>query len=372
MTKLEIRLARPEDDEELRKILRENPMPGDISLSFEREPNYFTAAQVEASDHQIVVAKDLEANRIVGLGARSIRPLYVNGRVVHLGYLSQFRADQNYRAMRRSFIKAWGLLKEPHLDGKSSYYYASIVEDNLPARRFLTRGLPGMPKYNEYGRMHTLAIYSRRKKRNITPLDGLKIGRGNEVKQTAILDCLQRNLSRYQFAPHWDESLLFHPSHTPGLIPGDFFVVLNGENVVGCAALWDQGEFKQTVVRGYSKRIIYFRWLINMAARIFGRPILPAVNTKIKHAYLSHLAVDQDDQNIYRSLLRAVFNHAVQLGYSYFMLGLCDHHPFLDMTQREYAHIDYRSILYLVSWNEDHDPCAELFDRLPGPEIAIL
>ncbi len=372
MTKPEIRLARPEDDEDLRKILRENPMAGDISLSFEREPNYFAAARVEAPDHQIIIARDLDVNRIVGMGARSIRPLYVKGRVVQLGYLSQFRADPNYRAMRRAFTKAWGLLEELHQDGKSPYYYTSIIEDNLPARRLLTRGLPGMPKYNEYARMHTLAIYSRRKKREIAPLHGSEIGRGNEVKQTAILDCLQRNLSRYQFAPHWDDSSLFNPKYTPGLTPEDFYVVSRGETVVGCAALWDQGQFKQTVVRGYSKRVRYFRWLINIAARIFGRPILPAVNSKIKYAYLSHLAVDQDDQDIYRPLLRAVFNHAVQHGYSYFMFGLCDHHPFLEMTQREYAHIDYSSILYLVSWNKDHDPGAELNDRLPGPEIAIL
>jgi hypothetical protein len=44
----------------------------------------------------------------------------------------------------------------------------------------------------------------------------------------------------------------------------------------------------------------------------------------------------------------------------------------LKMTQREYAHIDYRSIHYLVTWNMDHDPFAELDERVPGPEIAIL
>jgi len=372
MTNLEIRLARPEDDEELRRILRENPISGDISLTFEREPNYFVAARVEASDHQIIVAKDLDTRRIVGMGARSIRPLYVNGRVVQLGYLSQFRVDQNYRYVREGYKEAWGLFNELHQDGKSPYYYTSIIEDNLPARRFLTRGLPGMPVYNEYARMHTLALYSLKRKNDITPMAGLKIERGNEVNQSAIFDCLQRNQSRYQFTPQWNGSLLFHPSHTPGLTPGNFIVASRRETVVGCAALWDQGGFKQTVVSGYSNRVIYFRWLINIGARVFGRPILPSVNTKIKHAYLSHLAVDQDDQDIYLPLLRTVFNQAVHHGHSYLMLGLCDHHPLLDITQRAYAHLDYTSILYLVSWSKEHNPVADLDNKLPGPEIAIL
>ncbi len=370
--KSELRLARPEDDPDLRKILRENPMAGDISLTFEREPNYFAAAQVEAPEHQIIVAKDMDINRIVGMGARSIRPLYINGKATKLGYLSQFRIDKNYRAMRKHLTQAWQLFKELHQDGKSPFYYTRISEDNLPARRLLTRGLPGLPKYIEYTRMHTLAIYSRRKKRKINLPDGLDMSRGGKHTQTKIIKCLQRNLSRYQFAPHWDESLMFTPDHTPDLSPEDFFVVLDGETVVGCAALWDQGAFKQTVVREYSKRVKYFRWLINLITRAIGMPTLPAVNSKIKHAYVSHLAVDNDNPEIYKALLRGLFNHAVEQGYYYIMLGFCENHPSLEQTQKEYAHIDYKSIIYLVTWDMNSDPQAHLDDRLSAPEIAIL
>ena len=368
----EIRLARPEDDASLRMILRETPMAGDISLTFEREPNYFIAAQVEAQDCQIIVGVDREIDRVVGMGARSIRKLYINGKPTKFGYLSQFRIDKNYRSMRKSITQAWQFLKELHQDGKSPFYYTSIIEDNLPARRLLTRGLPGLPKYIEYSRMHTLAIYSRRKKRKINLPDGLKISRGSKHTQTVIIECLQRNLSRYQFAPHWDETLMFIPNHTPNLSPEDFFIVIDGETVVGCAAIWDQGAFKQTMVRGYSKRVKNFRGLINLISRVVGMPTLPPLNSKIKHAYACHLAVDNDDPEIYKALLRSLYNHAVEQGYYYFMLGLCENHPFLEQTQKDYNHIDYKSIIYLVTWDMDSDPQTQLDDRLPAPEIAIL
>lgn len=186
MRNIELRLAKPEDDGDLRKILRDNPMSGDISLSFEREPNYFAAAHVEAPDHQILVAKDHDIGRVVGMGARSIRPLYVNGKIRSLGYLSQFRIDKNYRAMRKGLSKAWQLMKELHQDGKSPFYYTSIIEDNLPARRLLTRGLPGFPKYLEYARMHTLAIFSRKKKRGISLPEGLRICRGANYSENRL------------------------------------------------------------------------------------------------------------------------------------------------------------------------------------------
>ncbi len=372
MTDIEIRLAEPEDDEELRRILRESPMAGDISLSFEREPDYFIGAQVVAPENQIIVAKDLESMKIVGMGSRSLRPLYVNGEVQTIGYLSQARIDPNYRAMRKGLVTVFKYLHALQWDGTSPYHYTSIFEDNLPARRLFTRGLPGLPKLFEYARMHTLAIYSRKKKRKIKMNESVQITHGSERYRHAILDCLHKNHARYHLSPCWREDLIFNRVNTPGLSPEDFFIALKGEQVIGCLALWDQGKFKQTVVRGYSKRVGYFRRILNIVSGVVGLPVLPPVNSKVKHAYACLLAVDHDSLEVYQALLRNLYNHAVEGGYSYFMLGLCDDHPFLAYTASKYAHIDYRSLIYLVTWDLDSDPRALLDDRLPAPEIAIL
>jgi ribosomal protein S18 acetylase RimI-like enzyme len=372
MTDIEIRLAQEEDDEELRRILRESPMTGDISLSFEREPDYFIGAQVTAPENQIIVAKDLDSMKIVGMGSRSLRPLYANAEVQTIGYLSQVRIDPNYRAMRKGLVKAFEYLHDLHRDDASSFYFTSVFEDNLPARRLFTRGLPGLPKLFEYARMHTLAIYSRRKKREIKPDSSFRIIRGSEPYRQAILDCLHRNHARYQLSPYWDKDLIFNDVHTPGLTPEDFFIALQDEQVIGCLALWDQGKFKQTVVRGYSRWLGNFRRIFNFVSGVVGLPVLPPVNSKISYAYASLLAVDHDSLEVYQALLRNLYNHAVEKGYKYFMLGLCDDHPFLAYTTSKYAHVDYRSLIYLVTWDLDSDPRALLDDRLPAPEIAIL
>jgi hypothetical protein len=109
-----------------------------------------------------------------------------------------------------------------------------------------------------------------------------------------------------------------------------------------------------------------------MASRILDLPILPPVDTKIKYGFASFLAVDHDELMVYQSLLRSLFNYTVERDYSYFMLGLCDGHPFLPYTVDSYKHIDYSSLIYLISWGKDDDPRFQLADRLPAPEIAIL
>jgi hypothetical protein len=372
MTDIEIRLAEAEADEELRRILRESPMAGDISLSFEREPNFFIGATVNAPIHQIIVGKDLESMKIIGMISRSLRPLYVNGEVQTIGYLSQFRIDPNYRVMRKGLVAAFEYFHDLHKDGASPYYYGSIFEDNLPARRFVTRGFPGLPKFIEYTRMHTLAIYSRRKKRGIKSAQSFMIIRGSEPYRQAILDCLHRNHARYHFSPYWRKDLIFNDVNTPGLSLEDFFIAIQDEKIIGCLALWDQCKFKQTVVRGYSKKLQYFRQIYNLAAGVVGLAVLPPVDSKIKYAYASLLAVDHDALEVYQALLFNLYNHAVEKGYNYFMLGLCDDHPFLTYTASKFSHIDYTSLIYLITWDFDSDPRTLLDERLPAPEIAIL
>src|SRR5919198_631556 len=88
MSSLSFELASERDDADLRRLLRENPMPGSISLSFEREPCYFDVSIVEGEFHQTIVARESDTGTVIALGNRSVRPLFVNGRVQDIGYMS--------------------------------------------------------------------------------------------------------------------------------------------------------------------------------------------------------------------------------------------------------------------------------------------
>jgi len=369
MSRFQVELATEKDDAGLRQILRETLMEGAISLSFEREPDYFISARVEAPEHQIIVGRDTENGELIGMGGRSMRQVYLNGRAQTIGYLSQFRIRPVYRGLFKILVESWAKLQELHKDQKSPIYYTSIIEDNYLARRLLTRQLPGFPKYSEYTRMHTLAIYSRRYKKKLAPPAGITITRADTGYAGQIIACLQRNLQRFQLAPYWNPETLFTEKYTPNLTPGDFFIALKGNQVVGCLALWDQNDFKQTIVRGYAGGIGRWRWLLNPLVKLLGYPTLPDVNEKIKYAYASHLVIDEDNPEIYQVLLRALHHRAVRDGYSYFMLGLNEDHPLRKLTQSRYRHIDYTSILYWVTWDDDL-PVIE--KRVAAPEIAIL
>lgn len=369
MSFVEYRLAQSSDDEALRSILRESPFAGSISLSLEREPNYFLASTIEGPFHQTLVTYDSHTGEIVGMGDRSVRPRWVNGEIKDIGYFSGLRGREKYRqglAAARFLSKGFEGEHEQHKDGRAKFYLLSIVSDNDIARRILTSNLPHYPRLHPYTRMFTYAIHPARLKKE----SNLKITRGSFDLIPAILDCLTRYATRTQFAPHWTKDTLLSLL-TPALVIEDFFLAISGDRVIGCLALWDQQSFKQSVIRGYARNIARYRKLINLLSPLGGWSPLPEVGTRLNHCYACFPGVDDDDPEIFSALLRALYNEAARRNYDYFMLGLAENNPFHAIV-KSYHPIVYESDIYLAAWEDGYDAVAQVDTRPPALEIALL
>ena len=201
--------------------------------------------------------------------------------------------------------------------------------------------------------------------------NGVAPGYWTPAQTGAIVECLQRQGQRYQFNPYWTLQTLFQADGTPDLCPENVRLVMAGERVLGCLAAWDQSRFKQTIVQGYTTPLRQWRRLINVGAKVVGWPPLPDVHAPIRHCFASHLAVEADDPALFAALLRAVYNDAVERGFSYLMLGLADTHPFRPLVE-SYRHILYPSQLYLVAWEDGWEAVAGIDPRPPGIEAAVL
>ncbi len=370
-----LRLAAPADDPALRRLLRDNPMPGSIALTYEREPDYFIAAAMEGTLSQTIVQVNDATGTLLGMGARIIRPLFLNGEVKDVGYMSHLRADLNHSwglSPARQLSRAFGRFRELHTDGRVPFYLMSIIADNLPARRLLTSGLPGLPHAHTYARMYTYAVSPRRPRAEIPLPNGMRLQSGKSASVDEIIACLQRNAQRRQFSPYWTSANLFSSTQTPNLHPEDFFLAMSGSRVVGCLALWDQTPFKQTVVRGYSGEMRRRRPLINLLARFMDVPYLPPVGASLSSCFVSHVAVDNDDPRLFASLLRAAYNETLRRGFNSFMLGLAETNSLRPLLTKSYLHLTYPSQIYLMAWDDGLEAISRVDSRIPGLEIAVL
>jgi hypothetical protein len=358
--------AAPEDDPELRRLLRDNPMEGEIQVSLEREPNAFLAAAVEGEPHRTIVARDPGSGGIVGMGSRAVWNVFLNGEPCRLGYLSQLRVDRAHRGRKRLLKAGYDLLRSFRGSDEKPFDLTSIVADNEVARRLLGAGVPGLPKYREIEEWSTLVVPTTSRSKRA------EIERGTADLLDEIVACLERNRYRYQFAPRFSKMDLLSPERSRGLEPEDFFLAVVGGEVVGCVALWDQSGFKQVVVRGYAPRLARWRPWINRLAPLMGTPRLPEPGQRLPHAYLSHLAVDGDDPVIFQALVEAAYAEARARQYVYVVIGLAARHPWRSWLERRFKPRVYSSVLYAVHWEDGDEAVAVLDGRMPHVEVALL
>lgn len=358
--------ARPEDEALIRQLMREAPMQGAVRLTLQREPDANLAAGIQGRKHVTVLVVNASDGQVLGTGSRSVRSLYVNGKVRQVGYLGQLRAQPGRNGLRR-LRAGYNAIEQTRGDEDFCCDITSIIGDNTVAVRMLERGLSGLPEYRQLATLTTFVI----------PTYG-RTGKGRYQVENAdiedlqdIVSCLQNYLSQYQFSPHWDEHMIHDQNVCKDLSVDDFLIIRNGEKVSAAVAIWDQRSFKQIVLHGYSRTLSSIRPLLNVLLFIRGKPMLPAAPCELGLAYLSHLAVDQNDPEKFRDLISRARVAAAARGIRYLALGLTTAHPLHGVLARSFPNYRYTSRLYTVHW-EKGAICEHVHGRIAHVEVAVL
>jgi len=305
-----------------------------------------------------------------------------------VGYLGGLRLDARFAGRFDILRRGYRFFRQLQEGAPADFYFTSIAADNERARTFLERGLPGMPRYEFICEFVTLIIstlacrQSQQMTRNLACPDSLE----------ELLGFLNERNSAYQFAPFYEPRssrrkeapfpLLSEASAPTASAnqnqpfqefdprPSDFCVVRNGQQLEACGALWDQRQFKQVVVRGYSTLLAKVRPVVNKFSRLTRQPRLPAIGETLSIAFASHLASKTESSLLH--LIRQLANSARQRGIELLTLGFASNDPRLKIIRRNFRCHEYRSRLYVVSWPGIGGTARELDNRLLAAEVALL
>jgi hypothetical protein len=363
-----ISLADNADEAELRRRMARDHMPGNISLSFRREPEYFLGCGVQGDQSQILKSTDSKDGKIVGIGARHIKRLYVNGADTRVGYLSDLRVDKEARK-RTMVARGYKFLRDLHDADPVPLYFSIILDGNDEAISNITTARAGLPIYEDRGRILTPAIHLDRRKPGIA-CENVTIRRGTLAAMPQVFEFLQREHANKQLAPCYRASDL-GSQRLLGLQPDDFYIAYRADQIVGCVATWDQSGFRQTHVEGYSGSLRLARPFYNFAARFSSLHALPDPGDKIPYLYLSLIATEANRTDIFATLLRTVYRDK-RGGESHFLIaGLHEHDPLSEVLQ------DYRSIeaggrLFLIYYPEDAEYISSLDEHTYYIEMAAV
>lgn len=365
--RLVYRLADRRDDPALRRLLASVPMPGAITVTFAREPDYFAAMRMTGREWQVLIAENAETGELAGVLCRCVQERFVNGAGARIAYWGQLRIKNEYQGsvfLPRAFAFAKGVYEKDPVDGN----FAVIAEENPAAKRiFAEKHARLLPRFEPVARILTFGIMLGRRGARGTSRGSLAIERGSEIEISRIVSFLQQMGASRQLFPVYEASYFVEC----GYDAVSFIAAKRRGRLVGIAGLWDQSGCKQTIVKSYGGLLGIARPFYNFASPLTGRPPLPAPGEKIRSAYLSFIAVEEQDPGIFSAILEEACRQASARGFVYLMLGLCEADP-LAAVPRSLPHIPYCSTLYTVELAPDNPFHARLDGRIPYVEIATL
>lgn len=362
-------LAGPEDDAALRRLLAGNPIPGNMTLTYEREPGYFRGCGTMGRFWQVLVARHGPDGKIAAVLCRATQPRFVNGEVTEVGYLGQLRVDHEFRG--RGLVSAGvSALRKLHEDGRVGVYVTALIDGNDETRSILVERLRRYSLiFEEVCPIYNLALILRRPMP--VPPSPCEVCGGSGASVGEVASFLREHGAAKQFFPVYEEGDFTGGALALGFGPGDFLLARREGELVGVMGLWDQSGYKQSMVRSYGGFLRWGRPLYDLWARAVGAQPLPPPGNKINFAYASFVCMAENDPDVFGVLLRHVYNLATRRGYAYLMVSLTGADPLLPVLRR-YMHISYNSRLYTVRWEGEEGPCPRIDDRVPYVEPGAL
>ncbi len=359
-------LATKKDEPDLRRLLRDNRLGGRYQITLEREPNAFAADFELANFQAFIIARTRETGEPVGLCEKAVWPAFVDSAVQSLPYIGALRVSEKYRnriAVLRGGFEALRLLG--HCEGELPFALTSITSDNQVAKRILTANLRELPAYHPAGDFSTFVMRTKRTRPDTF------VSEGSEADLPEIANFLNLTNSKFQFAYVWSRESLLNLGAF-GLKPEHFLIYRIGGKLRGCLAVWDQSANRQTVMRAYPPLLSKLRPLVNLAAPLVGMPHLPRIGGAIRQAMLSHLAIENDDADVFRVLLAEGLSQARARGLDAASIGVATSRSLHSALVKHMRTIEYRTSLYLAHWSEGTDAVASLKPATPHPEMALL
>ena len=376
MSRFRFELSQPGDEVALRGLLADTPMPGNIALSFEREPNYFFANQVLGPHHQTIICRDESNGDIVGVGTRSTRFLYVDRQPKRVGYLSGLRFASHVRGIGL-LSRGFRFLRQLHDDDPDApdFYLTTIASDNEIAKRVLTRSRGDLPVYHRIGTLQTLVIPRRRRRRQRqreSKTTQKEVTLETLSQQTSIgpwLEFLNDVGKTRLFFPQYEESDFCDATGTfRDLDRNDVLLLKRRGEIIATAGIWNQQSFRQTVVKDYSGWLRFARPMTNAWSACFGGVRLPPAGATVSASYACCLLVDRCNSEHSALLIREL---AERCGSENLLVGCASSDEALTMYRRE-SRFSYRTDLYAVDWNADQNAFQPFRDSAFYLELGCL
>lgn len=364
-----LRPAAREDNPAILALLARNAQPGQVSLAFERKPDYFHGAHISCEQPDVYVLEHADADptdpgRVCGVFNIGSRTVYVDGEPQCVRYAHDLRLDAPVRGGKALFA-CYSIL--PGILQPGEWMQGVILADNGHFLASTSKPRPGMPKVHGAGIIETSLIFGRPSRRS-SP-QGLEIRQAKRTDFAAMQAFVDREGRKRQFFPRYQFSELGANPYYRALEPSSYSLVFRQGELIAIAGVWDQSGFRQTRVVGYSPLLRVVRPFYNAWGKVSGGMALPATGGCFSYLMMHTLLVRDQDPAIFRPLLDYMLR-AYGPYYDALVCGLFTDDPLMQTLGR-YRRRSLQSCHFLITQSHEDRPALNP-DLPPYVDVARL
>lgn len=158
-----VELAKPEHDAGLAKLLEESSFTGPIQVSYHRRPSVIESFQRESQEALIYVLIDETDESVVGMGAVTIRSIWLQGVKKQAAYLSGLRITP---AHQKAFLFIPQMYEAMYQSTKDrvDVYLTTIVSANHDVIKMFEKKRRSMPEYHFVAEIETFFLGPKKSK----------------------------------------------------------------------------------------------------------------------------------------------------------------------------------------------------------------
>jgi GNAT superfamily N-acetyltransferase len=277
-------------------------MEADISLSIEREPDFFALSAARGDGQTYVAEFD---GHTVACASVCTREAYLLGEPGVMGYVGDIKVAPLFR--RRGLSqRLLDEIAEHEKRNEPAPYVASAAAGNKATDAMIARFGHGC----EVRSLGTVTSYQ------LLPLCRLRIksppeiGIAEERDEQELVEFLDAYYRSFSFAPVFrDGGLRRLLDRSPGMTLNNYRIARRRGRIVAALALWDETEMKRTRVRRMPEGLRLLSRALRIGRTALPLPPFPAEGEQLRFLYVRHPAYADGELQSLACLVRHALNH---------------------------------------------------------------
>ena len=349
---IKYRLANREDNQQLIELTVASVMSGDTPIRIDRNPDFFKLLDLRG-DTKVFVA--LDGEHIIGSLCVSLQHVYVDGNILPLQYIGDFKVAAAYRN------KGIGL----QLCNEMADYVISIGADlaflnvskgnTKPISFFKNR--PNVPDFDNIGTFHIHQFVGRRK--NIFHSE-YRIE--SSIADDKIVSFLITHYGKYELGPVITNEKLYDT---------EVFIIREKNTIIAAMCLSDTMHVKQNVLTRVNLKMKYLLKVLNACSNLFGISKMPLLNEPVRMMYIKYLAVNFPERQLVKLLINYARNIVYQKSYSFASIGLHEKDP-LNKYLPGGISITFNSVGMLLSIKDNKQLINQVKQGIPFEDYSLV